>query len=85
VSRENAVFDPPPPRAAYVEICPGFSASESKHVIAALRDADREPPEPPHDHEHAEDGPRAYRASLEPGHYQLTGQDVGFRHSSDAV
>jgi hypothetical protein len=54
MSRETAALDTPPsPPAYYVEeVCHGFSASESKHLIAALRDADREPPEPP---EHVEE------------------------------
>ena len=84
MSKEAAVLDLPPAPPAYVEVCPDLSDPQSKEIIAALKGGDHDPPQPPHDHEHAEDGPRAYRLRAEPGQIRVTGQDVGLKHSSVA-
>jgi hypothetical protein len=56
MSRVTALFDLPPTPPAYVEVRDVFWVSEAKQFMAALKDADREPPDGPHEHEHTDEG-----------------------------
>jgi len=76
----TAVLDLPPAPPAYVETCQRFSASESRDVLAALKDGGHHDPlEPSYDPD--DEGPREYRLHLEPGTISVTGSPLGLTRS----
>jgi len=85
VSEETALLDLPPAPPAFVEVRQDFSIPASKEILAVLNGGDHEPPEPPRDHEHSEEGPRSHRLPLGSGHYTVTGNDVDLKPASSGV